>query len=73
MIKSATISAEVKAAKPNQRIYQICMNQLDENRPILFVDNKKENLEPAEKLGWQTLLADPENLWINKVNRQLCD
>ncbi|SHM48960.1 HAD family hydrolase [Gracilibacillus kekensis] len=72
-IMSATISAEVKVAKPNHKIYQICMQHLDETRPILFIDNKRENLEPAEKLGWQTILADTENLWINQVNRQLCD
>ncbi|QGH35753.1 hypothetical protein GI584_17605 [Gracilibacillus salitolerans] len=68
-LTSSTISSEVGVAKPDPRIYEICDNQLDFDRPILFVDNKKENLIPAVELGWQTIHADPDNEWIAKVDR----
>ncbi len=70
-VKSVTVSAEVSVAKPNLPIYQICRQNLDTHLPVLFVDNKKENLEPAQQLGWETILADKENVWIDKVNSRL--
>ncbi|SER84162.1 hypothetical protein SAMN04487944_11127 [Gracilibacillus ureilyticus] len=38
---------------------------------VLFVDNKEENLLPAEKLGWKTILATPDEKWINEVDKLL--
>ncbi len=67
-LTSTTVSADVGVAKPNPEIYNICNDQLDPDRPIVFVDNKKENLSPAVELGWQTIHADPSNKWITKVD-----
>ncbi|WP_208589945.1 HAD family hydrolase [Gracilibacillus suaedae] len=70
-LTSTTVSANVGVAKPEQDIYEICHKQLDSNRPILFVDNKKENLAPARELGWQTIHADSDNKWIAQVDQFL--
>jgi putative hydrolase of the HAD superfamily len=50
------VSCEVGVAKPDPRIYQICLSQLgvDADR-TLFVDDRLENLEAAAKLGIRTL------------------
>ncbi|WP_091480457.1 HAD family hydrolase [Gracilibacillus orientalis] len=68
-LTSMTISAEVGVAKPDPIIYKICNKQTDPDRPILFVDNKLENLIPAIDLGWQTIHADPDHEWISKVDQ----
>lgn len=56
------ISAEVGCKKPEPEIYKIAEDWSgflgDE---ILFIDDKKENLFTAAKLGWQTFLMDYKN------------
>ncbi|MFC4403145.1 HAD family hydrolase [Gracilibacillus xinjiangensis] len=70
-LSSIIISSEVGVAKPDKEIYEICMNQIGGNLPILFVDNKSENLIPASDFGWNTILADSSNQWINTVENEI--
>ncbi|UOQ86657.1 HAD-IA family hydrolase [Gracilibacillus salinarum] len=67
ILQTITISSLVGAAKPEQTIYQHCMDQLPSGKTVLFVDNKQENLEPAKALGWHTIHAKADQQWINKV------
>ena len=50
------VSYEVGCAKPDARIYEICLGELDvEAASALFVDDRLENLTAAERLGMKTL------------------
>lgn len=50
------ISCEVKAAKPDPAIYMILLKKISlKPEEILFIDDKKENLRVAERLGIQTI------------------
>ena len=57
------ISAEVGAAKPSAKIYQIALDQLGvKPKEALFVDDFIENIEACEKLGMQGIhFTDPES------------
>ena len=55
-------SAEVGWAKPEKEIYLLAQKRsgfLPEN--IFFIDNQKENISAAKKLGWQGFIFDQEN------------
>jgi HAD superfamily hydrolase (TIGR01509 family) len=46
------ISAEVKVAKPSEKIYQIALEQLKVSpNEAVFVDDFYENIEACEELG----------------------
>lgn len=50
------VSCEVGCAKPDSRIYAICLTELDVSATsALFVDDRLENLAAAESLGMKTL------------------
>jgi putative hydrolase of the HAD superfamily len=49
------VSCEVGVAKPDPRIYQICLSRLGvEPNHALFVDDRLENIDAAARLGIQT-------------------
>ena len=49
------VSCEVGVAKPDRRIYQMCLSRLGvEPRRALFVDDRIENIEAAASIGIQT-------------------
>lgn len=54
---SAIISScNVKASKPDLKIYEILLNTLNLNpSETIFIDDRPENLPPAEKLGIKTI------------------
>jgi putative hydrolase of the HAD superfamily len=60
---SIVISAEVGAAKPSAKIYQIALDQLGvEPKEAVFVDDFIENIEACEKLGMKGIhFTDPES------------
>lgn len=48
------VSYEVGCTKPDARIYQICLSALEVSpERALFVDDRRENLDAAERLGIQ--------------------
>jgi len=58
-----TISAEVGVAKPEAKIYQIALEQLQvKANEAVFVDDVQENIEACEKLGMKGIhFKDPES------------
>ena len=52
---AVVVSHEVGCVKPDPRIYQICLAQLGaQTGSTLFVDDRLDNLDAAERLGIQT-------------------
>jgi putative hydrolase of the HAD superfamily len=52
---AVVVSYEVRCAKPDPRIYQICLAQLGARAAsTLFVDDRLDNLEAAARQGMQT-------------------
>ncbi|NBD26496.1 HAD family hydrolase [Paenibacillus glycinis] len=65
------ISSEAGASKPSGEIYAALHAKLNPSASVLYVDDHRKNLTPAEALGWQGLLADEEGSWIEQANRWL--
>ena len=52
------LSFELKCRKPDEKIYKIVEEDCKINpEDILFIDDCKENIETAKKLGWNTCNA----------------
>jgi FMN phosphatase YigB (HAD superfamily) len=67
-VKSITISSEVGLCKPDPRIYDhIVRSHMRSTGKVLFVDDQDKNLKPAFNMGWNTLLADPQGKWVERV------
>ena len=50
------VSAEVHSAKPDLRVYRLCLERLDVDAPhVLFVDDRPDNITAAANLGMRTL------------------
>ena len=57
-VDAAVYSAEVKLLKPDPRIYQIVLDQLEvPANECVFVDDKPVNIEAAQALGMQGVLC----------------
>lgn len=70
-LTSVTISAAVGACKPGISIYEKTQTYLRNNGIVLFVDDQEKNLIGAAELGWDTLLADEQGKWTEKVSSLL--
>lgn len=52
------VSCKVGFAKPQVEIYELALNKLGATpAQSLFIDDKQRNLDPADKLGFRTILA----------------
>jgi HAD superfamily hydrolase (TIGR01509 family) len=52
-------SSEIGAIKPGEKIYEIAQQRAGRDpHEILFIDDTRGNLRPAEQLGWHVLLFD---------------
>lgn len=52
------LSFELKCRKPDEKIYRIVEEDCKiKPENILFIDDSKENIETAKKLGWNTCNA----------------
>lgn len=57
--KTIILSAFEKVEKPDSKIYNIALNQLNSNREeCIFIDDKIENVEGAERVGIRGLYLD---------------
>ncbi|MEH7399289.1 HAD family hydrolase, partial [Priestia megaterium] len=65
-IKSVTISGEAGCCKPESDIY-LKVGQYLNKKQTLFVDDQEKNLKEANNLGWNTILADKQGFWVEKV------
>ena len=65
------VSCEVGVRKPNPRMYNLLIKALQKkkikSKEILFVDNRKWNLGPAEKLNMQTVLFKNNKQAIKEI------
>jgi len=56
--------------KPESEIYFLTVKKLNiKPKDCIFIDNKKQNLRPAKKLGMQTVLATNPRQIINEVSK----
>ena len=64
------ISGKEKLVKPNAEIYKLAKSRFNLiPEETVFIDDKKENIEAAKKLGFLTIhLTDPEII-IHEINR----
>ena len=63
------LSYEMESKKPEFEIFEKVQNQLSfEPNNILFIDDKKVNIETAKKIGWETLMAT--GLELEKIKRR---
>ena len=64
------ISGKEKLVKPDAQIFKLAINRFNLiPEETVFIDDKKENVEAAKKLGFLTIhLTDPEII-IEEVNR----
>jgi HAD superfamily hydrolase (TIGR01509 family) len=59
-VEGFVVSGDVGCRKPEPRIFQILLDRLRaEPQKIIFVDDKKVNLDAAASLGFDTVLFDP--------------
>jgi putative hydrolase of the HAD superfamily len=64
-------SCDVHLVKPEPEIYQHCLNTLDlAPQEVLFLDDKIENIEAAQKFGIHSLLVDSIENTIARVRDQ---
>jgi len=58
------ISGECKLIKPNQEIYKLAMQRFNlESKETVFIDDKLENVQAAEKLGIKVIhLVNPKDI-----------
>ena len=62
------VSANVKCRKPDQKIYEIALQQVGKNAgDCLFVDNSVKNLDVAEELGIRPILFNRDQEVYNGV------
>jgi putative hydrolase of the HAD superfamily len=70
--ESIILSAFVKVAKPNEAIYHIALERMQaQNTESIFIDDKLENIEAAEKLGMKGIHLEREQhtlLTLLKIN-----
>jgi putative hydrolase of the HAD superfamily len=66
------LSCDVGLIKPEPEIYQLALDKLDlPAEEVLFIDDLTANLETAESLGMQTLLAQSPDQIIADLSAQL--
>ena len=61
LVKKAYYSHELKSRKPESEIYNRMIKDSGINpKESLFIDDRQENLDAAEKLGFKVMLVDDE-------------
>jgi putative hydrolase of the HAD superfamily len=67
-----TISADVKIAKPEAKIYQIALEQTQVSaEEAVFVDDVSANIEACEKLGMKGILFRDPTAVMNELRKLL--
>lgn len=65
-------SGDIGMLKPEPKIYQFINNELDlAPKDCILIDDSKENVVAAKKLGWHTILHTDDSQTINKLDRIL--
>lgn len=72
VFETVIISAEVKVAKPEARIYSIALEQAQvQAEEAVFVDDVLENIEACEKIGMQGVLFKDPQAALKQLNQIL--
>lgn len=72
LFDDAVVSHVVKVSKPDEKIYTIFLKQTGRDpKKCLFIDDKLENLEAAEKLGFKTLHFDIHKTSVSSFKKSL--
>ncbi|MCX6705521.1 MAG: HAD-IA family hydrolase [Candidatus Woesebacteria bacterium] len=62
------ISEDIHFMKPSRQFYEVLIERLGEKpEDVLFVDDKKENIEEAKSFGLKTLLYDGQKLLSESI------
>lgn len=72
--KSIILSYKVGIKKPDKKIYEIAQREVRvRSEEILFVDDKEKNLVEPKKMGWKTVLFDPNKAQegVREIRRML--
>ncbi|OWA33665.1 hypothetical protein B9G55_20175 [Saccharibacillus sp. O16] len=70
ILSSIVVSSDEGFKKPDLRLFERTAAQLH-GAKVCFIDDKQENLDVAGRLGWSTLLADPEGRWMTELERRI--
>lgn len=70
-LKSVTISSQTGYCKPGIEIYKLVEAKLSHSQHTIFVDDQAKNLVSAEELGWNTIIADSDSLWMDSLEKLL--
>lgn len=62
---NALISSQIKARKPEQAAFDLLASE----QSTVYIDDKQANLDMASNMGFDTILADANNLWMQKLDR----
>lgn len=69
---ASIVSSQVRASKPDEKIYQIFLKQTKQDPGrCLFIDDKAQNLKAAEKLGFNVLYFDIHKISIESMKKRL--
>lgn len=62
-------SCTVGFAKPQKEIYQLALESLDTTpEQSVFIDDKQKNLDPADQMGFNTILAQDPKQIISEIS-----
>jgi putative hydrolase of the HAD superfamily len=69
-ISTWVVSGEERCRKPDRGIYVSLINRLGNTarHELLFVDDREKNIDTAHRLGWKTLLFNPETNYSSPVH-----
>ena len=66
------LSYEEKGMKPDEPIYRVVEQRtIKSGESILYIDDRPENIETGNRLGWQTILQDDEVRSVEKAEKLL--
>ena len=62
------LSFEEKGMKPDEPIYRVVEKKTKQTgESILYIDDRPENIETGNRLGWQTILQEDEVTSVAKA------
>lgn len=70
--KPVVFSSDIKVRKPKAEAYQAVIQQLGVTPgECIFVDNRRDNLEGAQKIGMTVVLAENTDKTIEEIKKHL--
>jgi len=64
------VSDQLGCAKPDQQVFAPVLDHAADAGSVLFVDDQKPNVQAAQRLGMQTILAQGEG-WLAEIDAAL--